>query len=95
MVVFLKHTGQLPVSSLISHPELRLNRVSLRYGDTLALDNLNLEIPANRIVGLIGLDGVGKSSLMSLLTGARKLQTGNIEWRYGFLMCHIKVTSYS
>ncbi len=58
---------------------VRVSGVSLRYGDTLALDDLNLEIPANRMVGLIGPDGVGKSSLMSLLTGARKLQTGNIE----------------
>ncbi len=60
-------------------PVVRVSGVSLRYGDTLALDDLNLEIPANRMVGLIGPDGVGKSSLMSLLTGARKLQTGNIE----------------
>jgi ribosome-dependent ATPase len=57
----------------------RIERVSLRYGDTLALDELTLEIPANRMVGLIGPDGVGKSSLMSLLTGARAMQQGRIE----------------
>jgi len=60
-------------------PVVRVSSVSLRYGDTLALDDLSLEVPANRMVGLIGPDGVGKSSLMSLLTGARKLQTGRIE----------------
>lgn len=63
----------------LTAPVVRINAVSLRYGDTIALDNLNLEIPANRMVGLIGPDGVGKSSLMALLTGARKLQTGKIE----------------
>lgn len=62
-----------------AEPVVRVQGVSLRYGDTLALDGLNLEIPANRMVGLIGPDGVGKSSLMSLITGARKLQNGKIE----------------
>lgn len=59
-------------------PVIRIQGVSLRYGDNLALDNLNLDIPANRMVGLIGPDGVGKSSLMSLLTCARKMQEGRI-----------------
>jgi ribosome-dependent ATPase len=53
--------------------------VSLRYGRNLALDDLGLDIPEGRMVGLIGPDGVGKSSLMSLLTGARKMQQGRIE----------------
>ncbi len=59
-------------------PVVRIDTVSLRYHETIALDNVNLEIPANRMVGLIGPDGVGKSSLMSLITGARKMQTGRI-----------------
>ncbi|PPD46718.1 MAG: multidrug ABC transporter ATP-binding protein [Methylobacter sp.] len=60
-------------------PVVRIDNVSLRYHDTRALDALGLDIPANQMVGLIGPDGVGKSSLMSLLTGARKLQQGRIE----------------
>jgi len=60
-------------------PVVRAQGVSLRYGRNLALDNLSLDIPSGRIVGLIGPDGVGKSSLMSLLTGARKMQKGRIE----------------
>lgn len=58
---------------------VRIENVSLRYRNKLALDNISLEIPGNCIVGLIGPDGVGKSSLMSLLTGARKMQQGRIE----------------
>ncbi len=53
--------------------------VSLRYGDTLALDNISLDLPAGRMVGLIGPDGVGKSSLLALLAGARRLQLGHVE----------------
>jgi ribosome-dependent ATPase len=58
---------------------VRVCGVSLRYGNTLALDNLNLELPGRCMVGLIGPDGVGKSSLMALLSGARKMQAGRIE----------------
>ncbi|MDM8348694.1 ribosome-associated ATPase/putative transporter RbbA [Pseudomonas sp. sp1636] len=57
----------------------RLREVSLRYGKTCALDALSLEIPAQRMVGLIGPDGVGKSSLLALIAGARKIQSGQIE----------------
>jgi len=60
-------------------PVVRVQGVSLRYGDILALDDLSLDIPAGRMVGLIGPDGVGKSSLMSLLTGARAMQAGCID----------------
>ncbi|HFH4096608.1 Ribosome-associated ATPase (plasmid) [Pseudomonas veronii 1YdBTEX2] len=57
----------------------RVSQVTLHYGDTLALDALDLEVPAGGMVGLIGPDGVGKSSLMSLLAGARVIQDGRIE----------------
>src|SRR5690606_21974494 len=57
----------------------RVESVSLRYGGTLALDDLSLAIPAGVMAGLIGPDGVGKSSLLSLLAGARALQQGQIQ----------------
>ena len=57
----------------------RLQGVFLRYGKTLALDDINLELPAGGMVGVIGPDGVGKSSLFSLVTGARAVQEGHIE----------------
>ncbi len=56
----------------------QLDSVSLRYGKKLVLDDISLEIPANTIVGLIGPDGVGKSSLLSLLAGARAVQSGSV-----------------
>ncbi|EPM0509112.1 ribosome-associated ATPase/putative transporter RbbA [Pseudomonas sp. JS425] len=57
----------------------RVSQVSLHYGKTLALDALDLDLPAGGMIGLIGPDGVGKSSLMSLLAGARVIQDGQIE----------------
>ncbi|MFD2237920.1 ribosome-associated ATPase/putative transporter RbbA [Aureimonas populi] len=57
---------------------IRLEGVSLRYGKVEALHALSLDIPAGRMVGLIGPDGVGKSSLLSLIAGARALQEGRL-----------------
>ncbi|MCH2339895.1 ribosome-associated ATPase/putative transporter RbbA [Pseudomonas sp. NPDC047963] len=53
--------------------------VSLQYGKTRALDELTLSLPARCMVGLIGPDGVGKSSLLALISGARKLQQGALQ----------------
>ncbi|ALR21363.1 MULTISPECIES: ribosome-associated ATPase/putative transporter RbbA [Sphingomonadaceae] len=57
----------------------RVSGVSLHYGKVLALDDVNLEIPAGRMVAMIGPDGVGKSSLFSLIAGARAIQEGRVE----------------
>lgn len=56
-----------------------LSRVTLRYGKCTALEELTLDIPARRMVGLIGPDGVGKSSLLALIAGARRLQSGQVQ----------------
>jgi ribosome-dependent ATPase len=60
-------------------PVARLREVGLRYGATRALDGLSLDIPASVMVGVIGPDGVGKSSLLALVAGARARQAGEIE----------------
>lgn len=62
--------AQAPVASLVD--------VSLRYGKVEALADITLEIPAGRMVGLLGPDGVGKSSLLALLAGARAVQQGRV-----------------
>ena len=60
-------------------PVVRLADVGLSYGEVRALDRLTLDLPSGRMVGLIGPDGVGKSSLLSLIAGARAIQDGRIE----------------
>ena len=62
-----------------SAPVARLVDVGLHYGKTIALAGVTLDIPAGQMVGLIGPDGVGKSSLLALLAGARKVQQGRVE----------------
>ena len=55
-----------------------LRGVSLQYGATRALSGIDLDLPAGRMIGLIGPDGVGKSSLLSLVAGARAVQQGTV-----------------
>jgi len=57
----------------------RLDAVSHRYGKTIALDDVTVSIPGGCMVGLIGPDGVGKSSVLSLIAGARKIQSGRVQ----------------
>ena len=68
------------MNSATSHPApvARLVGVGLRYGKTAALDGITLDIPAACMVGLIGPDGVGKSSLLSLVAGSRAVQEGSV-----------------
>jgi ribosome-dependent ATPase len=56
----------------------KVEHVTHRYGKTNALDDLTLEIPAQCMAGLIGPDGVGKSTLLALISGVRKIQTGTV-----------------
>ncbi len=60
-------------------PVARLDGITHRYGATFALDRITVEIPAGRMVGLIGPDGVGKSSLLGIVAGAKKIQDGRVE----------------
>ncbi|WP_373651328.1 ribosome-associated ATPase/putative transporter RbbA [Schlesneria sp. DSM 10557] len=59
-------------------PVVSVRNLTHRYGRTVALDGLNLDIPAGQMIGLIGPDGVGKSTLMGLVAGAKKLQSGDV-----------------
>lgn len=59
-------------------PVVRLEAVGLSYGKTRALDRVTLDMPSGCMVGLIGPDGVGKSSLLSLVSGAHRVQEGHV-----------------
>ncbi|WP_426506762.1 ATP-binding cassette domain-containing protein [Dactylosporangium sp. McL0621] len=57
----------------------RAIEVSRRYGDTLALDRVSLDIPQGGVVGLLGPNGAGKSTLINLLVGLRRPSAGSVE----------------
>ena len=57
----------------------RLTGVTHRYGKTTAVEFLDLDLAAGRLVGFIGPDGVGKSTVLGLISGVRKIQSGRVE----------------
>ena len=60
-------------------PVASIRDVTHRYGRAVALDHFSLDIPSGIMVGIIGPDGVGKSTLMALIAGSKKLQQGTVE----------------
>jgi ribosome-dependent ATPase len=62
-----------------TEPVARLDGVSVRYGKVRALEGVALSLPAGRMTALIGPDGVGKSSLLAVIAGARKVAAGTVE----------------
>ena len=56
----------------------KVERVSHHYGTTVALNDVSIEIPARKMIGLIGPDGVGKSTLLGLIAGVRIIQQGRV-----------------
>lgn len=67
-----------PKKSDTNAPVVKLSGVRLVYGEKVALDGIDLEVPSGKMIGMIGPDGVGKSSLLSLVTGAREIQDGTV-----------------
>ncbi len=67
---------------------LELNNISLRFGKKNILDNLNLSLNNGQILGLLGPNGVGKSTIFNLITGLLSPDYGSI------MINSVKVNSY-
>ena len=65
-----------PAAAPAGEPVVRIQDVTHRYGKVMALDGISLDIPRGLMVGVIGPDGVGKSTLLALMAGSKKLQEG-------------------
>ncbi len=59
-------------------PILRLNELTVRYGDFVAVDHLNLELRRGELFGLLGPNGAGKSSTLRVLIGQREPSEGQV-----------------
>ncbi|SDW16326.1 ribosome-associated ATPase/putative transporter RbbA [Pseudomonas sp. NFACC08-1] len=58
---------------------LRASGLEHRYGQQVALSDIAFSLPAGTRCGLIGPDGAGKSSLLGLIAGVKKLQHGQLD----------------
>lgn len=63
----------------VSTPVVRISGLTHRFGDMVALDGAGIELPAGSDTVVIGPDGVGKSTLLSIIAGARIIQGGTVE----------------
>ncbi len=57
---------------------IKLQNLSKKYGETVALNNVTLELPAGKIIGLCGPNGSGKTTLMKILVGVLKDYQGDV-----------------
>src|SRR5262245_37254162 len=72
-------TAATPVTGgAAGKPVVRVEAVTHRYGKTLALDAISVDFPPGLMIGVIGPDGVGKSTLLGLMAGSKKLQKGRM-----------------
>ncbi len=58
---------------------IEFENISLAYGNRLILDNINFKINEGQIFGMLGPNGVGKSTIFNLITGLIKPQNGKIK----------------
>lgn len=59
---------------------LQINRVTKRYGETKAVNELSLEVPQNQIFGLLGANGAGKTTTIRMVLGLLQPSDGTIRW---------------
>ncbi len=57
---------------------LQINNLTKKFGEQTALNNINVSIDRNEIIGLLGPNGAGKSTLMKSIVGALKIDEGEI-----------------
>lgn len=82
--MFLRNVTPATRNNVCAMPSKSVGAASLvnvthLYGKTRALDDVTTEVPSGCMVGLLGPDGVGKSTLLGLIAGARKIQVGTIQ----------------
>ena len=62
-------------------PLLSLEKISLNFGKRKILDNINFTINSGEIVGMLGPNGVGKSTIFNLITGLIKPDHGKVKFK--------------
>jgi energy-dependent translational throttle protein EttA len=68
----------IPTGERLGNQVIEFHGVSKSYGDRMLIDNLTFAIPPGAIVGVIGANGVGKSTLFKLILGKEQPDTGKV-----------------
>jgi len=70
---------QIPTGQRLGDKVISFTNVCKKFGDSPLIDKCSFELPANAIVGVIGPNGIGKTTLFRLITGQEKPDSGKIE----------------
>ena len=70
---------QIPPGPRLGAQVVKAEKVSKAYGDRLLIDGLSFTIPPGGIVGVIGANGVGKTTLFRMLIGEEQPDNGNLD----------------
>ncbi len=65
----------------MSEPMLKIENIEAKYGDFIAVHGASLEIPAGKIISVIGANGAGKSTLMDCIAGVHKPSSGKVYFK--------------
>lgn len=57
---------------------IKVNNLKFSYGSSVVLENISMDLQEGKIYGLLGENGVGKTTLLTLLCGLKKTQVGTI-----------------
>lgn len=68
----------IPPGPRLGEQVIELEGISKSFGDRVLFENLNLQIPRSAIVGIIGPNGVGKSTLFRIIMGQEQPDTGSV-----------------
>ncbi len=68
----------IPPGDRLGDVVINMEHVNKSFGNRILFENFNLQIPKNAIVGIIGPNGVGKSTLFRMIMGLEKPDSGNI-----------------
>ncbi|MDB4439000.1 energy-dependent translational throttle protein EttA [bacterium] len=69
----------IPAGERLGDQVIELDNVTKSYDGRLLIENLSFSIPKNAIVGIIGANGVGKSTLFRMIMGEEKPDSGEIK----------------
>jgi len=81
MIQYISNTMTMHMLEAAAHttPAIQLNHVSVAYGSTVVVDDVDLAIDAGQMIGLIGPNGAGKTTLLRTIVGALKPLRGEVQ----------------